>query len=67
VAEANVADAPESTIDAIRPAFAGVPRGRMPIHEAEFIDRHEPSGERPEARRLDASESWHRVAELFRC
>jgi hypothetical protein len=56
-----VTDAGGSIIEAIRSAFAGVPPGRITVHEAEVIDGYGSDAEREEARRLDTEESWDLV------
>ena len=54
-------DTPEAIIEAIRAAFAGVPRGAITLHEAEVIDDYGSTEERQEARRLDSEASWEEV------
>jgi hypothetical protein len=61
IAEGDVADLAESIIETIRSAFAGVPRGRVTIHEAEVIDDYGSDAERQKARALDTDESWDQV------
>ena len=56
-----MADMSESIIEAIRSAFAGVPRGRITMHEAEVIDDYGSDDERKKARGLDTDESWDQV------
>ena len=56
-----MADEPEAIIEAIRTAFAGVPRGRITLHEAEVLDLYGSVAERKEARRRDTEESWDQV------
>lgn len=62
-------DTAEAIIDAIRAAFAGVPRGAVTIHEAEVIDEHGSKGRRFKARRLDTESRWDRVpdADIEQC
>ena len=54
-------DSAEAVIEAIRLAFANVPRGSISLHEAEVIDDYGSEEERAEARRLDTESSWDRV------
>lgn len=54
-------DSAEAIIDAIRLAFANVPRGTITLHEAEVIDDYGSDKERSKARRLDTESSWDRV------
>lgn len=51
-------DTQEAIIEAIRGAFAGVPRGAVTIHEAEVIDGYGSGELRQEARRRDTESSW---------
>jgi hypothetical protein len=60
-AEATVADAAEAIIDAIRRAFAGVPPGRITLHEAEIMDGYPSAAECQQARVLDTDVSWDQV------
>lgn len=57
-------DTAEAIIDAIRAAFAGVPRGSITLHEAEVIDAYGSAEEQAEARRRDTEASWDRVPDL---
>ena len=62
-------DTAETVIEAIRAAFAGVPRGAITIHEAEVIDSYGSEAERDAARRLDTEPSWDRIpnADIEEC
>ena len=51
----------EDIVRAIEAAFAGVPRGRITLHEAEAIDGYETAEERQEARELDPEQDWRAV------
>jgi len=51
----------ESTIEAIRAAFRGVPRGEITLHEAEVIDSYGTAKERAAARRRDTEERWEEI------
>jgi len=44
-----VAEASDTIIEAIRTAFAGVPRGAITLHEAEVIDSYGSAEERATA------------------
>jgi hypothetical protein len=57
----TVVDEAKAIIEAIRSAFAGVPRGCITLHEAEVLDSYGSDAERQKARRLDTEESWDRV------
>jgi hypothetical protein len=59
--ELTEADEAEAIVEAIRSAFAGVPRGSITIHEAEVIDSYGSEAERQNARRLDTETDWSRV------
>jgi hypothetical protein len=54
-------DEPQALIQAIRAAFAGVPRGRVTIHEAEVMDVYGTAAERRTARLLDTEDTWDEV------
>jgi hypothetical protein len=54
-------DEPSATLDAIRRAFAGVPRGAVTLHEADVIDDYGSDAARREARRLDRDGSWDQI------
>lgn len=54
-------DSVDSIIEAIRSAFADVPRGDITIHEAEVIDDYGSDDERRKARGFDTEESWDQV------
>jgi hypothetical protein len=51
----------ESIIEAIRSAFAGVPRGSITIHEADLIEDYDSDEEWREAREADNEASWDQV------
>ena len=59
----------EAIIEAIRAAFAAVPRGAITIHEAEVIDEYGSDDMRAEARLLDSEPSWESVpdADIEQC
>ncbi len=54
-------DEAKAIIEAIRSAFAGVPRGRITLHEAEVMDLYGTDAQRQQARLLDTDESWDEV------
>ena len=54
-------DNAEEIIEEIRAAFAGVPRGKITIHEAEVIDSYGDDGARDRARLLDTESSWEQI------
>jgi hypothetical protein len=56
MAEVNEGDGSESVSDAIRSAFAGAPRGRITIQEAEVVDSDRSTSRRQEPRRRVAAE-----------
>lgn len=54
-------DTIEAIVEAIRSAFAGVPRGAITLHEAQVIDGYGDDDERARARRLDTETSWMQI------
>lgn len=52
-----------AVLRAIEDAFAGVPPGRITIHEAEAIDRWAPDDERAAERRRDPERDWREVSD----
>lgn len=53
--------AADALVEAIRSAFAGVPRGSITLHEAEVIDAYGTDAQRRAARRRDMEKSWEEV------
>jgi hypothetical protein len=51
----------DDIVRAIEVAFAGVPRGRVTLHEAEVIDGYGTAEERQQARELDPEQDWRDV------
>jgi hypothetical protein len=51
----------DDIVRVIEAAFAGVPRGRIALHEAEVIDGYGTAEERQQARELDPEQDWRDV------
>lgn len=54
-------DSPDDVVSAIESAFAGVPRGRVTLHEAEAMDRRLSIEEATAARKRDPESDWRDV------